>query len=354
MVLTLYSRIESNSESRTSIPSKPGIYRFVNEQDEIIYIGASKNFKKRVSQHFNCAINGNRKKDKIRKLTCFIEYQEHKSQESAFDAERIEIWTNHPPLNIRNNKVYSFSYIIFREFPFPHIICVDDCGKCDIRSEDRIIRINSHLNDLLEKINCIRKYYPICMLNNASSCWDIQINLCNNECNGNKHFSTTYSEDLFNEFLSIISTEENSYLTKLEKQLQATLSTYYFEKAKRVYEGILSIKGLQRRYGGISIIHDRSTFTFREILGDDSFGVEIKLFKGKKLVLERLLTLKFNNNCPCDILIYYFMQNFYQGINYCPKMIYTNIAGINEPKTTFINWMQRYYHQEVEIIEKRN
>ncbi|MBT3423654.1 MAG: GIY-YIG nuclease family protein, partial [Bacteroidetes bacterium] len=35
------------------LPNKPGIYKFSNKQNDIIYIGKAKNLKKRVSSYFS-------------------------------------------------------------------------------------------------------------------------------------------------------------------------------------------------------------------------------------------------------------------------------------------------------------
>ena len=36
-----------------SLPESPGIYQYLNEKEEIIYVGKAKNLKRRVSSYFN-------------------------------------------------------------------------------------------------------------------------------------------------------------------------------------------------------------------------------------------------------------------------------------------------------------
>jgi excinuclease ABC subunit C len=46
---------QSLLDSVRSLPEKPGIYQFINEDNLIIYIGKAKNLKKRVSSYFQKA-----------------------------------------------------------------------------------------------------------------------------------------------------------------------------------------------------------------------------------------------------------------------------------------------------------
>ena len=118
----MFKRIGADSKSILKIPPIPGVYRFIDHTQEILYIGASKNLQKRVSHYFTQTSNHDRKHQKIKQQTRFIEYQGHNNVESAFKAERIEIWTNEPVLNIRGNSVQSFSFLIVRKAPFSHFL----------------------------------------------------------------------------------------------------------------------------------------------------------------------------------------------------------------------------------------
>ncbi len=345
----MYKRIECNTESRVLIPSEPGIYRFINKREEIIYIGASKNLKKRVSYYFNKSNGSNKKIKKIKNLTQYIEYQEYETHESAFEAERIEIWTNHPRLNKRNNRIYSFSYIIIRDIPHNHIICANNYQKLEILPTDRIIRINSHLTDLEEGIDQIRKFLPFCMNDNSRSCWDNQINLCNNECKSKQMLRYENSKKVFSRLHSILSSKENRFTSKLEEKMESFMRSYNFEDAKKVYDVIQSVKSLQRRYGGIGIIHDQSTFNFKEKTGKESLSVEIRLYQKEICVFLKEKKLRTISNISKDTQIIYFIQNYYQKMCYCPDVIILNLKLPKEPITNLKNWMQRYFHRKIEI-----
>jgi excinuclease ABC subunit C len=53
---------------RDAIPNQPGIYKYLNEAGEIIYIGKAKDLKKRVSSYFTSTDHTNR----IKRMIHFI------------------------------------------------------------------------------------------------------------------------------------------------------------------------------------------------------------------------------------------------------------------------------------------
>ncbi|MEF9932120.1 MAG: GIY-YIG nuclease family protein, partial [Bacteroidales bacterium] len=69
------------------LPNSPGVYRFFDSNDVIIYIGKAKDLKKRVSQYF---VNPQRLTVKTRILVSKISNIEHTVVESEQDALLLE------------------------------------------------------------------------------------------------------------------------------------------------------------------------------------------------------------------------------------------------------------------------
>lgn len=93
------------------LPSETGVYYIHNEKGEIIYIGKSKNIKKRINQHFT---NTNSKSKKIQKLVSAVTYEKTGSELAALLKESAEIKKNKPIFNralrraIFTHALYSF------------------------------------------------------------------------------------------------------------------------------------------------------------------------------------------------------------------------------------------------------
>ncbi|WP_374542344.1 exonuclease domain-containing protein [Flavobacterium sp.] len=84
-----------------NLPSKTGIYYIHNEKGDLIYIGKSKNIKKRVNQHFTGSSN---KSKKIQRDVFAVTFEETGSELIALLKESEEIKINKPVYNRAQRK----------------------------------------------------------------------------------------------------------------------------------------------------------------------------------------------------------------------------------------------------------
>jgi len=105
-----------------SLPATPGIYRYYNKEDILIYVGKAKDLKKRVTSYFSKQSQYNRKTEK---LVSEIERLEYTITNSEFDALLLEnnfIKENQPKYNILLKDDKTFPYLCILKERFPRII----------------------------------------------------------------------------------------------------------------------------------------------------------------------------------------------------------------------------------------
>jgi excinuclease ABC subunit C len=103
------------------LPNQPGVYRFLNSEGKIIYIGKAKNLKKRVSQYF---VTPERLNAKTRVLVSKIAEMEHtvvESEEDAFLLENNLIKQYQPKYNILLKDDKSYPWICIKKEAFPRV-----------------------------------------------------------------------------------------------------------------------------------------------------------------------------------------------------------------------------------------
>jgi excinuclease ABC subunit C len=105
-----------------SLPDSPGIYRFYDREDILIYVGKAKSLKKRVSSYFNKQSQYNAKTEKLVSEIRRIEFTLSLSEFDALLLENNFIKQNQPKYNILLKDDKTFPYLCILKERFPRII----------------------------------------------------------------------------------------------------------------------------------------------------------------------------------------------------------------------------------------
>ncbi|SEF93129.1 excinuclease ABC subunit UvrC [Algoriphagus boritolerans] len=106
-------------EEHLQLPDHPGVYKYFNEADELIYVGKAKSLKKRVSSYFNKNTGENLKTRRMVKEIRRIEITLVDSELDALLLENNLIKKIQPRYNIllRDDKTYPYLLITKEHFP---------------------------------------------------------------------------------------------------------------------------------------------------------------------------------------------------------------------------------------------
>ena len=175
-----------------NLPSQPGVYRFLNKDAKVIYVGKAKNLKKRVASYFNKSNLPNRK---TLRMVYEIENIECTVVNSEFDAFLLEnnlIKKHQPRYNIRLKDDKSFPYVWVPDERFPRIMPIRNKhnyqGGTFFGPYANVIAMKSVL-DLIRKLYTIRT----CNYNLSASniekkkfkvCLEYHIGNCKGPCEG--------------------------------------------------------------------------------------------------------------------------------------------------------------------------
>lgn len=166
-----------------NIPSKPGVYFFLNKSGKVLYIGRAVNLKRRISNYFEKNLNS-RIREMV-KLADHIEYKITKNLLEAIILEANYIKLYWPKYNIKDRDNRSFVYIVIPKKDFTHPIIVR--GR-DLRkfspSQSEIFGPYASLKIVENALRVIRKIFPYstCKIGSGKACFDYQIGLCPGAC----------------------------------------------------------------------------------------------------------------------------------------------------------------------------
>ena len=109
-------------EKVASLPDAPGIYKFYDKENILIYVGKAKNLKKRVNSYFTKQSQYNRKTEKLVSEINKIEITLANSEFDALLLENNFIKQNQPKYNILLKDDKTFPYLCILKESFPRII----------------------------------------------------------------------------------------------------------------------------------------------------------------------------------------------------------------------------------------
>ena len=163
-----------------SLPNKTGIYYIHNEKGNLIYIGKSKNIKKRVNQHFTGKTN---KCKKIQLEVFAVTYEETGSELIALLKESEEIKINKPIYN-RAQRKSIFQWALYEVLNDEGYLSLQlqkaDGRKKEITAFTSIQEGKNALFKITEKYHLCQKINGL--YESKNSCFQYKIKECNGAC----------------------------------------------------------------------------------------------------------------------------------------------------------------------------
>ncbi len=181
------------------LPNKTGIYYIHNEKGDLIYIGKSKNIKKRVNQHFTAT---SRKAKKMQLEVFAVTYEETGNELIALLKESEEIKINKPAYN-RSQKKTIFPFALYAEKNKEGYLALT-VKKADGRKKE--ITSFSTLIEGKNKLHQITAEYQFCQKVNGlydtkKECFQYDIKQCKGACIGKEtpeHYNARVNDFLDN------------------------------------------------------------------------------------------------------------------------------------------------------------
>ena len=191
-----------------SLPTRTGIYYIHNEKGDLIYIGKSRNIKKRINQHFT-GTSG--KSKKIQREVFAVTYEETGSDLIALLKESEEIKINKPIYNRAQRKTL-FQWALYQEKDADGYLALKvkkaDGRKKEITSFTSMQEGKNLLLKITEKNHLCQKINGLYETKNG--CFQYKIKECNGACLG-KETPELYNERV-EEFMQEMKFENDNML----------------------------------------------------------------------------------------------------------------------------------------------
>jgi len=104
-----------------SLPREPGVYRYIDDQERIIYVGKAKNLKNRIASYFGDKKHKAYKTRVMIKNANRVEYTVVDSEQDALILENTLIKKHQPRYNVNLKDDKSYTYMVVKNERFPRV-----------------------------------------------------------------------------------------------------------------------------------------------------------------------------------------------------------------------------------------
>lgn len=120
LIIDIRMNIQDFQNIAHTIPHQPGIYKYFDASESILYVGKAKNLRKRVGSYFSKAFTNYKTYELVHRIH-HIEFTIVDSEQDAFLLENSLIKQHQPRFNINLKDDKSYPYIVIKKEPFPRV-----------------------------------------------------------------------------------------------------------------------------------------------------------------------------------------------------------------------------------------
>jgi excinuclease ABC subunit C len=168
----------------STIPTQPGIYKYFDASNTLIYVGKAKHLRKRVSSYFNKMKSSYKTAELVHRI-CKIEFTIVDTDQEAFLLENSLIKEHQPMFNINLKDDKTYPYIVIKKEAFPRVFLTRRKIKdgstylgpftsvAKVRDLLNFIKQNIQLRTcklLLNEQNIAKKKFKVCLEYHLGNC----------------------------------------------------------------------------------------------------------------------------------------------------------------------------------------
>lgn len=234
-----------------TIPHQPGIYKYYDEADELLYVGKAKDLRKRVGSYFSKTFTTYKTHELVKRIH-HIAFTIVDSEHDAFLLENALIKEYQPRYNISLKDDKTYPFIVIKKEPFPRIFFT----RKKINDGSEYLGPFTSAGRVRELINFTRQYVPLrtCKLNLTNQnirkgkfkvCLEYHLGNCKGPCEG-LQTAAEYDEGL-QQVRNILKGNLGSVISHFKAEMQQVAAGLEFEKAELLRKKIEHLENYQAK-----------------------------------------------------------------------------------------------------------
>ncbi len=235
----------------SSIPTQPGVYKYYDEKNELLYVGKAKHLRKRVSSYFSKTFTTYKTLELVQRIH-HIEFTIVNNEQDAFLLENTLIKEFQPRFNISLKDGKTYPYIVIKNERFPRVFFT----RRKINDGSQYLGPYTSVEKVRELLDFIKQTIRLrtCKLNLSESnikkgkfkvCLEYHLGNCKGPCEGLQTVEN-YNEEL-QQLVNLLKGNLSPVMQHFKREMQEHVRKMEFEKAAFYKTKIEHLKNYQAR-----------------------------------------------------------------------------------------------------------
>lgn len=306
-----------------NLTTLPGVYRYYNADDEVIYVGKAKNLKKRVNSYFSKQHTG--KTAALVQRIVRIEVTVTHTENEALILENNLIKEHRPKYNILFRDDKSYPYIFISGDPFPRLAY----HRGAKRKKGQYFGPFPSAGAVHQTLNILQKVFPVrqCensfFANRSRPCLQYQIKRCSGPCVG-LISESDYAKDV-QRTTDFLKGESFKVSQAIAKDMQEASEALEFEKAARLRDQIVALRKIQENQS-IDLNNETQQFDVLSILEKHGvFCVQLMFFRNGQQLGSRSFFPQHSSGAGIEQVILAFVGQYYLDNQQRPPYVLSDV-----------------------------
>ena len=245
---------EQLADYLAKLTSEPGVYRMLDAQGHVLYVGKATNLKKRVTSYFNNKTTSPKTRSLVSQIASIV-VSVTRSETEALLLESSLIKSLRPKYNVllRDDKSYPYLYVS-QSTKFPRLVMIRSKKKPQdglffgpYPSATAVKETLTFLQKVFKLRNCSDSYFKA----RSRPCLQYQMKRCSAPCT-NYIAADDYQQSV-NDAVRFLQGKSQQILDDLARRMDDAVSRLAFEEAAQLRDQIIQLRLVQEQQGMVQL-----------------------------------------------------------------------------------------------------